>query len=124
MMPQRVQLRRVKGWRKPPGAVTVDRNTRWGNPNIMAPDQGGVIDKDGVLHPAPPADIAATAVRLHREQLLAGDLPYTVDDVIDELGGKDLACWCPEGFACHALTLLDVANPTPKKAWQDSGPAA
>ena len=31
-MPQRIQLRRTAGWRKPPGAVVVARPTRWGNP--------------------------------------------------------------------------------------------
>lgn len=30
--PQRVQLRRTAGWRKPEGAVTVARPTKWGNP--------------------------------------------------------------------------------------------
>jgi hypothetical protein len=29
-MPVRVQQRRTKGWRKPPGAVSVVRGTRWG----------------------------------------------------------------------------------------------
>jgi hypothetical protein len=28
----RVQLSRAKGSRKPPGAMTVDRSTMWGNP--------------------------------------------------------------------------------------------
>jgi hypothetical protein len=27
-----------------------------------------------------------------------------------ELGGKNLACWCAEGAACHADVLLDLAN--------------
>jgi hypothetical protein len=31
-MPDRIQLRRIKGWRLPPGAVSVARPTKWGNP--------------------------------------------------------------------------------------------
>jgi len=36
MTRRRVQLRRTKGWRKPPGAVVVARPTRWGNPYGVA----------------------------------------------------------------------------------------
>jgi hypothetical protein len=31
-MPQRIQRRRVKGWRMPEGAVYVGRGSKWGNP--------------------------------------------------------------------------------------------
>lgn len=31
-MPQRIQRKRVKGWRMPEGAVYVGRPTEWGNP--------------------------------------------------------------------------------------------
>jgi hypothetical protein len=31
-MPERIQLRRTKGWRLPEGAVSVARPTKWGNP--------------------------------------------------------------------------------------------
>jgi hypothetical protein len=34
----------------------------------------------------------------------------TVDDVRKHLAGKDLACWCPRGEACHVDVLLEVAN--------------
>ncbi len=30
-MPERILLRRTKGWRMPEGAVKVDRSTKWGN---------------------------------------------------------------------------------------------
>jgi hypothetical protein len=30
--PNRVQLRRTKGWRKPEGAISVARPHKWGNP--------------------------------------------------------------------------------------------
>ena len=31
-MPQRIQRRRIKGWRMPEGAVYVGRGSKWGNP--------------------------------------------------------------------------------------------
>lgn len=92
-MPQRVQLRRAKGWRKPPGVVVVARPSRWGNPFRLGPD----------------GDRAAVVAR-YREALERGELGFTVDDVRRVLRGRDLACWCPLDGPCHADVLLDVAN--------------
>ena len=47
---------------------------------------------------------------LYRRDLIAGSLPFTIDDVRRELKGKDLICWCKPGAPCHADVLLDVAN--------------
>jgi Domain of unknown function (DUF4326) len=92
-VPERIQLRRTKGWRKPPSAVVVSRPSRWGNPFRIA------VDGD-----------RATCVDAYRRALLAGELAVTADDVRRELAGRVLACWCPAGAACHADVLLDVAN--------------
>lgn len=93
-MPRRVQLYRRRGWRKPPGCVVVARPTRWGNPFV--------VGKDGD---------AAECVRL-----FAGDihhpnsrLGFTPAD-LEQLRGKDLACWCRLDAACHADVLLELAN--------------
>jgi hypothetical protein len=38
------------------------------------------------------------------------------EDVRRHLRGYNLACWCPEGWPCHADVLLKVANAEePKK---------
>jgi hypothetical protein len=29
---------------------------------------------------------------------------------LDELRGRDLACWCPLDEPCHADVLLEIAN--------------
>lgn len=42
-MPERIQLRRTKGWRKPKGVVTVARPTKWGNPFIFRHQMGGLV---------------------------------------------------------------------------------
>lgn len=88
--PERIQLRRTKGWRKPPGAVVVARPTKWGNPYPVA-EHG-----------------RSEAVRLYREHL--GQHPEIIAAARRELAGRDLACWCPIGQPCHADVLLDVAS--------------
>jgi hypothetical protein len=94
-MSQRIRMSRAKGWRKPQGAVVVARPSRWGNPHRPA---------------APTADAHRIAVAAYREDLLAGRLPVTTDDVRRALAGRDLACWCRPDLPCHADVLLEVAN--------------
>jgi hypothetical protein len=94
-VPERVQLRRAKGWRKPPGAIVVSRPSRWGNPF-----RAGVHGD------------AAWCAAAYRRALLAGELAVTVAEVRRELVGRDLACWCAPGAPCHADALLAIANDT------------
>ena len=94
-MARRVQLSRQAGWRKPEGVVVVARPSRWGNPFRIG---------DGRTR--------AEAVAAF-ERALADDEPsltFTIDDVRRELGGRDLACWCPLDQPCHADVLLRFAN--------------
>lgn len=89
--PQRVQLSRKRGWRMPPDTVKVDRSTRWGNPFL--------IGRDGT-----------------REECMARFREYAIGDmefleaVRKELRGHHLACWCRLDEACHADTLIELAN--------------
>jgi hypothetical protein len=55
-------------------------------------------------------DNREAACALYRDDLLDGQLPYTVWDVRRELAGRDLACQCPLDSTCHADTLLWAAN--------------
>lgn len=89
--PARVRRQRRAGWRMPAGAVYVGRPTRWGNPWRV--EQLGAVE----------------AVARYRVELLAD--PGRVAAVRRELAGRDLACWCRPGVACHADVLLLVANP-------------
>jgi hypothetical protein len=92
-VPQRIQLRRTKGWRKPPGVIVVARPSRWGNPFHLG------VDGD-----------RATCVARYRAALQRGELGFTVADARGELAGRDLACWCRLDEVCHADVLLAVAN--------------
>lgn len=117
--PARVRLRRVPGWRIPPGCVKVDRTTRYGNPFEVHQNRGG----DGrfyVEHPDTEdylyfdtAEAAALCAvfGLFEPRLLAGQLEVTADDVRRDLAGRDIGCWCRNGAPCHGDVLLRVANP-------------
>lgn len=106
-MPIRIQLRRTKGWRMPPNTVSVSRGPgrKWGNPyrvGSVDPRTGRVLD-------------AAGSVGKFYESLVLGRLAISEADVIRELKGKNLACWCPlpkagEPDICHAAVLLEIAN--------------
>ena len=69
----------------------VTRPTKWGNPHPLS------LGRE-------------EAVRRYREDLLAGRLAITVEDVERELSGRDLACYCPLDEPCHADVLLGPAN--------------
>ena len=84
MAPVRVQLKRAKGWRMPPVTVSVTRPGKWGNPFVVG------------------EFTAETAVEAFRTWIEGEDLT--------PLRGKNLACWCKLGAACHADVLLELAN--------------
>lgn len=89
--PKRYQRSRRKGARLPADVVVVTRPTKWGNPNPLS------LGRE-------------EAVRRYRDDLLAGRLAISVDDVKRELRGRDLACYCPLDQPCHAEVLLEFAN--------------
>ena len=99
MSSTRIQVKRKKGFRLPPGAIYVGRPTKWGNP----------------LRPGP---------RLAREAMVAKYRAYLLKRpdlmaALPELRGANLACWCKPDEACHADVLLELANgsrATPKRA--------
>src|SRR4051794_31886528 len=102
-MPERIQLRRSRGWRKPPDAVVVARPTKWGNPFVVGRRSGRELVRD-----------RAHSVALYRAMMAQS--PRSCAAARAELAGRDLACWCPlvaeDGSRgpCHADVLLEIAN--------------
>lgn len=104
--PTRIQLSRARGWRMPPNTVKVDRSTRWGNPYRLHGDGYPMTPEVAVgLFRKLLQDHGGFVARVH-----GADVHTTVSDIQRELRGKNLACWCPAGQACHADVLLEVAN--------------
>ena len=121
--PIRIQRRRSKGWRMPEGAVSVTRPGRYGNPFTVWRDNfmktpAWFVWKGSCRWPvASKAEGAALAVQMHVEWLQEtkrqthhdAERPDPVD-IIKDLRGKNLACWCALDQPCHADTLLRIAN--------------
>ena len=99
--PTRIRLSRGRGWRLQTvsvalnglPAVKVTRPSRWGNPFRVSD--------------AMPRDQTVAAFRGHMADML--DEPGNIIP-LDELRGKNLACWCPIDGPCHADVLLELAN--------------
>lgn len=131
--PQRVQRRRVKGWRMPVGAIYVGRPTKWGNPIRITPERGERpwqplmyrVHGSPMDHHGGPAycdlDTARHFAAWNFEcDLLNGRLPKypSIEVIRAELSGHDLVCWCPPRrvhrngslghINCHADVLLEL----------------
>ncbi|WP_230670981.1 DUF4326 domain-containing protein [Rathayibacter sp. Leaf248] len=115
-MPERIRLSRQKGYRKPAGAVVVSRPSKWGNPYRVAktgPREFPWEVSDGTIVETA-TEARAHAVELFQKLLgpigVSGYDPTTLEQLRTELGGRDLACWCPLDQPCHADVLLRLAN--------------
>jgi len=124
-MPQRYQRSRRSGARLPEGTVCVDRsNKRYGNPFIIggpiavsATPVGFVRTIAGVTWRNRPLARSGRGIVVDRQH--AVDLfefwiylavPFTEAQLVADLGGKNLACYCPVGQPCHADLLLSMAG--------------
>jgi hypothetical protein len=83
----------------PPNTVSVCRPGKFGNPHHV-----GYCPECGKKH----NHYEAVA---EFEAMIAGD-PLLQVMIAEELKGKNLACWCPVGWPCHADVLLKYANAT------------
>ncbi len=133
--PVRIQRKRAKGWKMPPGVVYVGRPTKWGNPFVVhdwraafrAVSLGERGDKPGRLR---------AAIKLYKlwltgkwcaiknddrtfweKEVMTVNVtkPPTLEEIRRDLAGKTLACWCPLDKPCHADVLLELANPPPSR---------
>ena len=106
-MPKRIQRKRTKGWRLPPGAVCVTRPGRFGNPFTTAEAFRNwllfraipLMELRDEWIPWTPEKKEQLAER--RDKILLG---------LPSLRGKKLACFCPLDHSCHADILLELAN--------------
>jgi hypothetical protein len=118
-MPERIQRRRTKGYRMPPGAKYVGRPTRWANWFAVVETQTGWAASWSAGPGPRPAEYYRRAESRHEAHRHAVDMyaawVLTVSGLVEairaELAGRDLMCWCPLGLPCHADVLLDIANP-------------
>jgi hypothetical protein len=100
--PIRIQRQRIRGWRKPPNSVIVDRTSRYGNRHRI-----GFCPVCGVTHTR---EEAIAEFRATIEAKLAEQ-----PDALAPLRGKDLICFCRLDQSCHADVLLELANEKDKR---------
>ena len=108
----RVQRKRTKGYHLPENTKCVDRTSKWGNPYKVVQEghTWRVMDKEGNYYGenyATKEKAAGKAVELFR---LWVDIEIKEGRLnLDELKGKNLACFCPLSSPCHADYLLQLA---------------
>ena len=108
MKAKRIQRKRTKGWRMPPGTVYVGRGSKWGNPYVVSKTETGKyrMFRYRVRPFAFKIDAIKRSVRCYKDRIAK----YFTPSRLKELEGKDLACWCPLDKPCHADVLLEIAN--------------
>lgn len=106
--PERIQRKRTKGWRMPPGAVYVGRPSKWGNPfPVDIYGQDGAVDRFRRLLNG---EMTAREVNRSSAYFNPSLARFRIRISVGMLRGKDLACWCPLDEPCHADVLLEWAN--------------
>lgn len=107
MKPHRIQLSRAKGWRMPENTVKVDRTTKWGNPFTVG-KHGTTAECVHLFSMLVNGYVCISkGAELARAQ---SAFLKSWSEHRGELRGKNLACWCRAGSACHADVLLTLAN--------------
>lgn len=104
---KRIQRKRTKGWEAPEGAVYVGRPSKWGNPFSVLPHITPGTRVGGGMGYFAVATLD-DAIECFKEMFIAK--PSLLVEVVAELNGKDLMCWCPLDQPCHADVLLEIAN--------------
>lgn len=89
----------------PANTVKVSRPSRWGNPCRV-----GMFKDYDATHA-----VADYRRWLDRDSCVrsferAFGAPPAKADIVRELRGKNLACWCKLDQPCHADILLEIAN--------------
>lgn len=115
--PKRVQRKRTKGYRLPPDTICVTRPGKWGNPYTVKGVKGAWITQWVVLNPNGEERGLSynrkDAALFRAVQLFEFDMRIRLANdprLLDDLRGKNLACWCNVGAPCHADVLLELAN--------------
>jgi hypothetical protein len=92
----------------PENTVTVDRTTPRGNPFVVRPDRepGTLVLRNKFTVPT-----NDDAVECFREMMgLPGETADAFREMLPELRGKNVACWCCLDEPCHGDVWLELAN--------------
>lgn len=107
-----IQRQRTKGWKMPPNTVSVTRPGKWGN-RWRVGDVAQRFSKEEVCETftIETPEQAVACFREEMEQHLANPKAAArVRAALEELRGKNLACFCALDAPCHRNVLLELAN--------------
>lgn len=124
IVPKRIQMSRERPWRyKHPDAVIVARPSKWGNPfselQIGCAYPSLTAEQVHQMAVAQFRDIAGKDREITLNQRVVGGggrrelVTYTYPpraEIVAELRGRDVACWCGLDESCHGDVLLEIAN--------------
>lgn len=103
MTPQRIQRSRKKGSKLPENTVCVTRPSRWGNPFV--------VGKFGTAQECVD-EYVKQFLAPHENPIINEIIERNRRTVVEQLKGKNIACWCKIGDPCHGDVLLEIANQT------------
>jgi hypothetical protein len=97
--PIRITLGRTRGWKTPDNTVRVARPTVYGNPFRVGVD-------------GTPAECVHQYRELWEAALAADEKlgKSSYRQLLANLRGKNLGCWCGLSHPCHSDVLLELAN--------------
>lgn len=103
---KRIQRKRTKGWRMPENTVYVGRPSKWGNPIVSEDKRAAtMLFRVCLLYPWYTFKI----MEFDKALEVINHMSW-IRDNIEQLRGKDLACWCKEGEPCHGDVLIEYLN--------------
>lgn len=106
----RIQRKRTKDWKMPENTMYVGRPTKWGNPYKVLFEAGYWVVRDkegnywGRLYTEKEGAIYK-AIECYNGWLDGQVLTKKLD--LNELKGKNLACFCSLSHPCHVDVLLE-----------------
>jgi len=132
-MPDRIQLRRTRGWRLPEGAIAVTRPSPFGNPfktgaKFITPGHFGAKASpyrgdlpEGEYTRVGQGRFAISRVRERNHAValfidwIRHEPSWKPEYLSERLAGRDLGCWCPlpepgQPDICHAAALIAWVN--------------
>ena len=112
MKPKRIQIKRVKGFKLPTNTKCVNRGTKYGNPYKVVKRQYDycIVTKNSIYFDENTCrtlkEANEKAIELFKEYLN----DFKINEIVADLKGKNLACFCSLDVPCHADYLLEIAN--------------
>ena len=114
---KRIQRKRTKGWKMPENTKYVGRPTKFGNPFKLTPD-GWIMcysvnrkNLDPWIYWSATGGFCLTDVVELYERWMTGEFKQSclpAPPNIEELKGKNLACFCSLDKPCHVDVLLKM----------------